>query len=107
MTNRSREHAQQPAPAAVTGRLYIRHKKLKFADASRSPGGSSSREGRGEDNNDINREVQTSDCGSYGGTELKVELTPEAEKQIGELAKKDDVAATVAEDVEVSEDAEA
>ena len=41
---------------------------------------------------------------SYGGTELKVELTPEAEEKIGALAKKDDVAATVAEDVEVDEE---
>ena len=40
---------------------------------------------------------------SYGGTDLKVELTPEAEKQIGTLAQKDDVAAKVAEDVEVEE----
>ena len=38
-----------------------------------------------------------------GGTELKVELTPEAQKQIGTLAQKDDVAAKVAEDVEVEE----
>ena len=43
---------------------------------------------------------------SYGGEQLSVELTPEAEEQIAALAADDDVAEAVAEEVEVEEDVE-
>jgi hypothetical protein len=37
----------------------------------------------------------------YGGEDLAVELTPEAEKQIAALAEKDEVVEAVQEEVEV------
>ena len=44
-----------------------------------------------------------SEVGKFGGEELKVELTPEAEKEIGDLSKDDQVAEAVQKEVEVGE----
>jgi uncharacterized membrane protein len=41
---------------------------------------------------------------SYGGTDLKVELTEDAQQKIAALAEKDDVAEAVAEEVEVDDE---
>jgi hypothetical protein len=54
--------------------------------------------------NDADWDAVEQATASYGGTDLKVELTADAQQKIGALAEKDDVSDVVAKDVEVDEE---